>query len=425
MDGRLKKREVERILNIKSTKSYSTADAFNFWRKKMWKDGPSLDLRNMSIIGADLKGINLEGANLPNASLTCANLERANLRRVSFNYTFADRANFRNADLRDCEYLYKLDADEANFEGADLRGANLKNQESYVKIVKRLLANAHFKNTKITPRQKIQLMTEFGVPAEYFTGRFKVIPRKEYSPNEWQSKKAVKAYEKAKKDGRIFSEKLNGDILEYALIPVEGNEDLYNRFGYALSVCKIKMFLGTIFGSEHARSEGDWLYFVFDIVPERFREFFAVHEFGEREGGSHKEAMRMEYERAKSRSMLNEYISWRVENHPDGLIGNLLFVEGAEKVLPTEVIEATKAIMPENIEAWKEEQLQRKQGLPVDIWVLAWRMGGLTDRQISGKLNEKGYDVSPRVVRYYREKMEIPDYRAIKKLTYLEPPGMV
>lgn len=414
-------RNEDRNAERKKHRSHSNVDIFNRWRKRRRIEGyHGLNLDNINLEGADLRGVNFENVRLHDTILYDVNFEGANLRRAVFDYTYADKANFRNADLRDCTYLYKLDADGSNFENADLRGASLN--KSYEEEIKELLGNAYFSGTKITPEQRMQLISEFDVPEDYFEGKFSITPRSQYNgPNSWFFKKGLRAHKKAEKEGRIFTEQLNGKTLEYAVIPLKSHEDLHDIYGCAFSMCKPDSFITNLFGSKAGKYAGDWWYFVFDVVPEEFREFAAVHEFGEREGGSHKEARSMEYERVKSQGVLSEYTSWVLQNYPDILIGDVLLVEGGEEALPREVVKAVRKILPNDIEAWKRQEKNEKQGLPVDIWELAWKKGGLTDYQISKELTTKGYEISPRAVRYYRERMEIPNYRAIKKLTFLEP----
>ncbi|MBW3000094.1 pentapeptide repeat-containing protein [Candidatus Woesearchaeota archaeon] len=397
-------------------------DAFNRARKgRGSEDYHGLNLDGINLTGRDLREINFENVRLWRANLDVANFEGANLRRAVFDYTDADGANFKNADLKDCKYLYKLDADNANFEGADLRGAFF--DKKYDQGLRRLLRDAHFSGTKITPEQKQRLISEFGIPEDYFEGKFVVMPRGLYpgGPNGWFFEKGLKAYEQAEKEGRIFTEKFNGNTLEYVVIPLQGNEDLRDHVGHAFSFCKSSSALTGLFGSQVAMYEGEWWYFVFDAVPEQLREFAAVHEFGEREGGSHKEATIMEYERARSKGMLEEYLSWYATNSPDRLIGDAVhtFAEEGMERLPREVIEATESVMPKNIRAWKRKQENKKHGLPFDIWKLAWK--GLPDDGLVERLARKGHDITAGIVGHLKEQMEIPDYRAIQKLTYLEP----
>ena len=406
----------------------SNVAAFNQARKNRGaEDYHDLDLDGINFDNADLQEINFENVNLGHATLDGANFEGANLRRARFDYTSAIGTNFRSADLKNCNGLYKIDGpDDAHFEQADLRGAHLRvwnNDDRYDHNIKRLLEVAHFSGTKITPEQREQLITLFGIPEDDLERRFVVLPRGRYpcGPNDYFYEKSVEAYEQVRKEGRIFTEKLNGNTLEYALVPVQGNEDIYNHTGSAFSFCKMSALLTDLLGSAEARYKGEWLYFVFNSVPERFREFAAVHEFGERAGRSHKEATIMEYERARSKGKLEDYLTWIVAEHQDKLIGDAIHIfakEGMER-LPIEVLEATKKVMPKNIRLWKRKQETRKRGLPFDLWQLAWE--GLTEDEIVERLAVKGYDLSPDTASYWKEQMEIPASRAIQKLTYLKP----
>jgi len=175
------------------------------------------------------------------------------------------------------------------------------------------------------------------------------------------------------------------------------------------------------YGESSGRYKGDWKYFVFDNVPEQFREFLAVHEFGEKEGGSHEQARKREYERVEEKGMLTEYLRWHLEIIPDGLIGDVVIRGCNEDIFPREALDAIQKIIPDDIDAWKTSHEKKKNGLHQDIWSLAWNGGGLTDKQIASELDERGYETTPRMVRYYRERMEIPNSAAIRKCTYIVP----
>ncbi|MBI4980954.1 pentapeptide repeat-containing protein [Candidatus Woesearchaeota archaeon] len=404
----------------------SNVDAFNWARKQRGaEDYYGLNL-SINLRGMNLPEINFEKVNLSDADLNGANFEGANLRKANFDYTFAGNTVFRNADLRECSYLYKLNACGANFENADLRGTNFRpsqNDGGYDFYIRKLLRTAHFSGTKITSEQREQLIAWFGVPESDFESRFLIVPRGKYrhGPNSYFYEKGQEAYEQAKEERRIFTEKLNGNTLKFAIVPVQGNEDLYHRGGYAFSLCRSLPIMEALLGSQEARYKGKWLYFVFDDVPEQFREFAAVHEFGERVGGSHKEAIIMEFERARSKGMLDDYLAWMVAEHSDKLIGDAVYTFAKEGMgrLPRQVIEATESVMPKSVRAWKRKQETEKNGLPFDIWKLAWK--GLLDDEIVSGLVRKGYDVAASLVEYWKEQMEIPNYKAIQKLTYLEP----
>ena len=403
-------------------------DAFNKARQG-WTQGfhgQRLNLDGINLERANLKEINFEQVRLWKASLDNVDFEGANLRGAVFDYTSADEANFRNADLRDCIYLYKLGAYNANFENADLRGAEFRimpEKCTYDDNLRELLETAHFSGTKITPEQREQLVAWFRIPEDSIERKFIVVPRGQYrhGPNDYFLEKGREAHEKARKEGRIFTEKLNGDTLEYAVVSVQGNEDIRDHAGYAFSLVRTSDLLAGLLGSQEARYRGDWLYFVFDDVPEQFREFAAVHEFGEREGGSHREATIMEYERARSKGVLDDYLLWIVAEHPDKLIGDAVrtFAEEGMERLPNEVIRANESVMPKSVRAWKRKQENRKYGFPFDLWKLAWK--GLPEDEIVKGLVRKGYDATIGLVEHWKEQMEIPDCRAIQKLTYLEP----
>lgn len=417
-----------RIMRRNYRRFSSHVDAFNYARKSADSGYcRKLDLAGVNFAGASLPEINLELMDFGHATLDGANFEGANLRKSRFDYTTACDVNFRGADLRDCSGLYKIDyAQGANFENADLRGTSFRvmpENGTYDYYLRGLLEEANFSGTKITPEQREQLVTWFGMPEEGIERRFVVVPRGKYlgGPFEYFYEKGMEAHEKARNEGRIVTEKLNGDSLEYAVVPIQGNEDMRDHAGYAFSLVRSSNLLTALFGSRDAQYRGDWLYFVFDDVPEQFREFAAVHEFGEREGGSHKEATIMEYERAKSKGMLGDYLSWIVAEHPNKLIGDALntFAEEEMVRLPDEVVEVTGSIMPKSTRAWKRKQENRKNGFPFDIWKLAWK--GLPDDEIVKRLGRKGYDATTNLVEQWREQMEVPGYEAIQKLTYLEP----
>lgn len=396
-------------------------DAFNRARKlRGTEDYDGLDLDSLSLHGLDMRVVNFENVLLTHATVNRANFEGANLRRAIFDNTNAMGTNFKNADLKGCFYLYKMFADGADFENADLRGAFL--HTDYTRDLRLMFRTAHFSGTIITPEQQEQLMSDFKIPRDFLESRFRVLPRGRYlrGPNEYFYEKGLKAYEQARTEGSMFTEKFNGKTMEYAVIPLQGNEDIRDAAGWAFSLCEMDSFSVGLLGSQKSRYEGKWMYFVFDVVPELFREVAAVHEFGEREGGSHKEAMKMEYERAKSKGILHQYISWIKQQSPDALIQNYLLAKESGETLPNEVVEAVKDIMPQNIRTWKKHEREtRKNSLPVDIWFLAWK--GLSDVKIAERLGIKGYNATTDTVRYWREQMEIPRSQAIRKLTYLRP----
>ncbi|MBI5804153.1 pentapeptide repeat-containing protein [Candidatus Pacearchaeota archaeon] len=425
----VKKETLTRILTSERpiSRGYSKlskVEAFNRARKQRWaEDFLGTDLFIGS--GMNLPGINLENVNLGSANLRQTNFEGANLKGVIFDYTHVDGAIFRNADLRDCRRLYKVVANGADFENADLRGASFRpypEDKDYDRIMKGLLQDANFSGTKITAEQREQLINWFRLSEQDVESHFVVKPRGRYRhPYDYSYEKGLQEHEKAEREGRIFSEQFNGSTLEYALVPVQGNEDIRDHAGYAFALCRSCPDLMQLLGSNEARYRGKWLYFVFEDVPEEFREFAAVHEFGERAGGNHKEATIIEYERARSRGTLDEYLSWLVATYPTRLIYDALhFSNGGAERLPNEVIQATRKVMPRSASAWKKEQeIYRREGLPFDVWKLAWR--GLTSEEIVQGLHKKGYDADANTVEYWREQMEIPDHRAIQRLTYLEP----
>lgn len=410
-------RVVELLKKPRRSGRPSPVTVFNRWRRLRRKYDSEVSLPHVRLAGANLKGINFERVYLYNAILDNANLEEANLRRAVFDYTNADGANFRNADLKNCFYLYKLTADGANFEGADLRGADL--DEGYKSYLLRLLDNASFSRTKITPEQKAQLITKFDVREDFIDKKFLVMSLLGKEPHAWLARKSSAAYKAAEREGRIYSEEYEGERFEYALIPLEGHEDLRNSFGYAFSFSSTSRIMTNVFGSSAAMYHGQWIYFVFDIVPERFRRYAALHEFGERVCGEHIRAVKMEYDLAKKEGILREYLNWISGMFPQIIIGNALIADERGIVLPPEFIEAASAIMPKDVRAWKEQEKNERRALQPDIWDLAWR--GLSSREIAQALTARGYGASLRRIRHYMEIMEIPSPDAIRKLTYLKP----
>ena len=111
--------------------------AWNAWRRKdpgEWCDLSEADLRNRTLIGADLSAVDLSNANLRRADLSWANLREAclieadligaDLRRAELDGAHFSRANLRSADLR-WAGLHKADLQGANLYEANLRGAEL------------------------------------------------------------------------------------------------------------------------------------------------------------------------------------------------------------------------------------------------------------------------------------------------------------
>jgi hypothetical protein len=414
---------IQLLLNMRDSSS-DQRRAFNEARKKYTiKHQPY----GLSVQGYNLKGLNLQGINFGHADLNEANFEGANLRHAKFDYTSASRTCFRNADLKGVNGLYKFSGFYGpDFEDADLRGALFRpfpDDSRYDHNIRFLLNGARFKETKITPEQRDQLVELYEIPLSSIENNFIVSPRGRYpnGPLQVILERSIDLYNDAKASNRVFKEQFNGQELEYAIVPVKGNEDIKNMKGYAFSFVQISATTVSFVGSAHARYLGNWSYFVFDCVPEQFREFAAVHEFGEREGGSHEEATIIEYERARSKGMLNEYLSWISSAFPGILVRDLIYVFTDDKIhrLPSEAQEAARKLMPTNIENWKEQQENRQYGLPVDIWNLAWK--GLQDHEIHECLVQKNYDFTPEQVEYWKEQMEIPQWEKIKELTYVKP----
>ncbi|MBI5389904.1 pentapeptide repeat-containing protein [Candidatus Woesearchaeota archaeon] len=381
----------------------------------------SLSFDKINLAGADLTAANLQSVRFHDGIFDDAILKGTNLRGVNFDYCTADRANFRGADLRDAR-IYKLDSVEgADFSGADLRDAKVDTQ--YAHYVLQFFREATFKGTLITPEQQDMLRTQFGISCPDDDGRFKITPRGKSrgGPYDWFSEKAREAYVCAEKEGRVVSQEFEGQRFSYAIIPLRGYKDIFEHCGFAFSVNHQNHFVMQLFGSQQARYAGDWWYFVFDEVPEQFREFTAVHEFGERIGGSHKEATLLEYHAAKSKGMLHDYLAWLQERLPSKLIGDYVytFAKGGRNQLLKEVKDAIQAILPENIGAWKKHDQQRKRGLVYDLWEIAWT--GAEPEEIVAALRQKEYRTTAEEVNLWRKEMELPEPEAIKKMTYLKP----
>ena len=83
-----------------------------------------IDLRNMSLAGADLRFAYLNGARLSGADLAGANLQGAHLKEALLNSANMRGADFWQAELKDA-YLNQSDCGKANFKQAYLFGANL------------------------------------------------------------------------------------------------------------------------------------------------------------------------------------------------------------------------------------------------------------------------------------------------------------
>ena len=93
-------------------------------RRNPQPDDPKLDLRALSLHGADLRNANLNGADLHGSDLTEAALNGAHLNGANLSGAQLAIADFRGAELRGANLL-EADLSGAILRGMDLRGADL------------------------------------------------------------------------------------------------------------------------------------------------------------------------------------------------------------------------------------------------------------------------------------------------------------
>lgn len=134
----------------------------------------------------------------------------------------------------------------------------------------------------------------------------------------------VALYKKALARGDVRLYDKHGLKFEIALvlqkeIPPEILEDCGPAFSHVLFSGFEALFLGT----KRALSRGSWLLFAakdYKNVPEKFLEYWAVHERGEQITlGNHNLATKLEFNIAAKEKTLRNYVKWLEENEPDHL----------------------------------------------------------------------------------------------------------
>jgi len=120
------------------------------------------------------EGIDLEETRVRDIKQCC--LDRANLRYSVWDYVSIKETSLRCADLRYAAYfLSKVDVrGVVDLQYADLRGIRL--DRDYREYTQKMLFQGKFHQTRITPEQEKQLVTEFGIPQLYLALNFIVVP---------------------------------------------------------------------------------------------------------------------------------------------------------------------------------------------------------------------------------------------------------
>jgi hypothetical protein len=388
---------------------------FNKARKANPHDRNSLSDKSFSAL--NLSGTNLSNLQLYNTDFIDCDLSSANFSGAILDYTGAYRCDLDEADFRGASQMYKLDGYKSSFRRADLRGAFLKSQ--YKWHVRGLLGKGTFEDTLITPEQYEKLVSEFEVAPSFLDEKFITTPRGKYfqGPNQWAFEVATRLYQEAAQAGNVVQDPNWGR--EYAVIPLKGNEDLRNAFGFALSLCEISEMNLALMGSRSAQINGNgWRYMVFDSVPKDFREILAAHEFAEQSTGSHEGATIVEYKAAKDMGILDGYLDWVIEHSPLSLIHNVLSWDEDDIPYPTEVIERAKPLLPNDQHAWEEEMHRIKpRGLANDIHYLRMQKA-LNFDDLLDALDVKGYKRDPKIVQFFIDEMELPDAERVRRGTY-------
>jgi hypothetical protein len=131
--------------------------AWNKWREENPDVYP--DLKDASLMMANLKGVNLNWADLRGVDLTSANLEGASLQGAASMWANLSGTNLTGADLRKAtlirsdlsnSIMYKANLRGAAFNGSDLSGAILQEADlSETNLYRTNLTNAVLKDARI------------------------------------------------------------------------------------------------------------------------------------------------------------------------------------------------------------------------------------------------------------------------------------
>lgn len=134
----------------------------------------------------------------------------------------------------------------------------------------------------------------------------------------------VALYKKALARGDVRLYDKHGLKFEIALVlQKEIPPEILKNCGPAFSHVLFSGFEMLFLGIKKALSRGSWLLFVakdYKSVPEKFLEYWAVHERGEQITlGDHNLATKLEFNIAAKEKTLRNYVKWLEENEPDHL----------------------------------------------------------------------------------------------------------